>query len=220
MKKFLAPSILNADFSNLSEQIKLLEIGGADYIHCDIMDGQFVPNLTFGPLILNSLNKITQLPLDAHLMIKNPENLLEQFAKNGADIITVHQEECVHLHRTITKIKDLNCKAGIALNPATPLSTITEIIDYVDLVLLMSVNPGFGGQKFIKSVFKKISEAKKLREENKLNFLIEVDGGIDKENVNDILKAGCDIFVIGSSIFKSDNISAATLEFKNLLKNI
>jgi len=220
VKKILAPSILNADFSNLSEQIKLLKIGGADYIHCDIMDGQFVPNLTFGPFIIDSLNKITTLPLDVHLMIKNPDNLIEEFAKSGANIITVHQEECVHLHRTITKIKDLNCKAGVALNPASPLTTISEIVEYVDLLLLMSVNPGFGGQKFINSVLKKISEAKILKEEKKLNFLIEVDGGIDRENIKDILTAGCDVFVIGSSIFKTDNIAATTLEFNNLIKNI
>ncbi|MFA3781925.1 ribulose-phosphate 3-epimerase [Melioribacteraceae bacterium 4301-Me] len=216
-KKILAPSILSADFRNLSQQIRYVELGGADWIHCDIMDGKFVPNISFGPMIVSAVRRITNLFIDVHLMIKEPDNFLEDFAKAGANCISVHQEEVVHLHRTITKIHELNCKAGVVVNPATPLNTLENILEYVDLVLIMSVNPGFGGQTFIESTLKKIKQLKKIRSENKLDFLIEVDGGIDKKNIKSISNSGCDVFVAGSSIFNSDNISAATIELKNII---
>lgn len=216
-KKILAPSILSADFKNLSQQIRYAELGGADWIHCDVMDGKFVPNITFGPLIVSAVRKSTKLPVDVHLMIEKPDNFLEDFARAGADYISVHREEVVHLHRTISKIHELKCKAGVVLNPATPLNTLENILEYVDLVLLMSVNPGFGGQTFIESTLKKIKELKKIRSENSLNFLIEVDGGIDKKNIKAISKAGCNVFVTGSSIFNSYNITAAAVELKNLI---
>ncbi len=215
--KILAPSILSADFRNLSQQIRYVELGGADWIHCDVMDGKFVPNMTFGPLVVSAVRKITKLPLDVHLMVEKPDRLLYDFANAGASSITIHQEEVVHLNRMISKIHELKCKAGIALNPSTPLNTLENILEYVDMILILSVNPGFGGQEFIESSLNKISQLKKIRTENKLNFLIEVDGGIEKENIEAISKAGCDVFVVGSSIFKKDNITAATVELKNLL---
>lgn len=216
MKK-LAPSILAADFSNLSQQIRYVEIGGADIIHCDIMDGNFVPNISFGPIVVKSVRKITKLPIDVHLMIKDPDNFIEDFIKAGADYISVHQEEVVHLNRTITRIKELGAKAGVVLNPATPVSTLDEILEFVDYVLVMSVNPGFGGQKFIESTLNKISNLAKIKKERKLKFEIEIDGGVSSENIEKISNAGCDIFIAGSSIFGQDNISAATTELKNLI---
>jgi ribulose-phosphate 3-epimerase len=218
--KIVAPSILSADFSNLSQQIRYVEIGGADWIHCDVMDGHFVPNLTFGPIIVKAVNNITQLPLDVHLMIDNPDEFIEDFVKYGADRITVHQEAVKHLHRSIQRIKENNIKAGVSVNPATPVHTIKEVIEEIDLLLIMSVNPGFGGQSFIRYTLNKIREAYKLRNELGLNFLIEVDGGINVGNIKEISDAGADVFVIGSSIFEHENISAATAEFKNLVNTI
>ncbi len=217
MFKLLAPSILSADFSNLSGQLRYVEMAGADLIHCDIMDGQFVPNLTFGPLVVGSINKVTTLPLDVHLMIKNPDSLIPEFIEAGADYITVHQEEVVHLNRTLNNIKKLGAKAGVAINPATPVETLSEVLDIVDLVLIMSVNPGFGGQTFIHSSINKIKKLKKLKIELNLNFAIEVDGGINSKTIKEVSDAGCDIFVAGSSIFKADNITAAATELKNLI---
>ncbi len=214
-QKIIAPSILAADFSNLSQQIRYVELGGAKWIHCDVMDGQFVPNLTFGPLVAEAIRKTSKLPIDVHLMIKNPDALLENFVNAGADSLTVHREEVVHLNRTITKIKELGAKAGVAINPATPLNTLEEVIDMVDLILLMSVNPGFGGQKFIESSIRKIRDLAEIREKHMANFLIEVDGGIDIQNVKKISDAGCNVFVIGTSIYSKNNITAATLEFVN-----
>jgi len=218
-KKIIAPSILTADFSNLAQQIRYVELGGADWIHCDIMDGQFVPNLTFGSHVVASIRKITKLPIDVHLMIKNPDNLIEDFTKAGADYISVHQEEVVHLHRTISRIKELGAKAGVVLNPATPIITLTEVLPIVDMVLVMSVNPGFGGQKFIEASVNKIKELAKLRKEKGLNFLIEIDGGIGRKNIKKVSDAGCNAFVIGNSIYGSDNITAATVELKNLMQS-
>jgi ribulose-phosphate 3-epimerase len=218
--KIIAPSILSADFSNLSQQIRCVEIGGADWIHCDVMDGHFVPNLTFGPIIVKAVNTLTQLPLDVHLMIDNPDEFIDEFVKFGADRITVHQEAVKHLHRSIQRIKENNIKAGISINPATPIQTIKEVIEEVDLLLIMSVNPGFGGQSFIRSTINKIREARRLRNELGLNFLIEVDGGINVDNIKEISEAGADVFVIGTSIFEKENISAATAEFKNLVNTI
>jgi len=215
--KILAPSILTADFSNLSQQVRAVELGGADWIHCDIMDGQFVPNMTFGPIVLQAIRKSTKLPIDAHLMIKTPDNLIEDFIKAGANYITVHQEEVVHLHRTLTRIHDLGAKAGVAVNPATPISTLAEVLGIVDMILVMSVNPGFGGQKFIESSIRKIKELDQLRTDNNYKYLIQVDGGIGLDNIRTVSEAGCNSFVIGNSIFKNDNITAATVEFKNIL---
>ena len=219
-QKIIAPSILTADFSNLSQQIRSVELGGADWIHCDIMDGRFVPNITFGPLVVKAVNKITNLPLDVHLMIKDPDNFIEDFVKAGADYITVHQEEVTHLHRTIQKIKSLGAKAGVVLNPATPVSNLTEIIAELDMVLIMSVNPGFGGQKFIPSVLSKIKELVEIRKSSGLDFLIEIDGGVNTSNIKEISDAGCDAFVAGASIFATDNITAATVELKNLIGSV
>ncbi|MCX7612243.1 MAG: ribulose-phosphate 3-epimerase [Ignavibacterium sp.] len=217
--KLLAPSILSADFLNLSQQIKIIEDAGADLIHCDVMDGQFVPNITFGPFIISSIKKVSKLPLDVHLMIKNPENFIDVFAESGADYISVHYEEVIHLNRVINKIKDLNKKAGVVLNPSTPVSLLVNIIEYVDFVLLMSVNPGFGGQKFIDSSLRKIKELVNLREKFGLNFQIEIDGGISQENLKDVLEAGADIIVAGASIFNSNDISSTVSQFKKIISS-
>ncbi|MFC2085516.1 ribulose-phosphate 3-epimerase [Bacteroidota bacterium] len=217
--KYLAPSILSADFSNLSQQIKILEKGKADIIHCDIMDGRFVPNITFGPLIVRTVRKITDLPIDVHLMIKEPDKYIEQFVESGADYISVHQEEVVHLNKTIIRIKELGIKAGVVLNPSTPVITLNDVIDIIDFVLVMSVNPGFGGQKFIISSLKKINELFKIRYKANLNFDIEVDGGVDINNIENIKNAGCDIFVIGSSIFDRDDLLNAVKKFRKILSS-
>lgn len=213
----LAPSILAADFTNISQQIRLVELAGADWIHCDIMDGHFVPNITFGSLMVNAVKRSTKLPVDVHLMIENPDNYLESFIAAGANHIIVHQEAMIHLNRTIARIKELGAKAGVAINPSTPVDFLRDIAEYIDLVLVMSVNPGFGGQSFIPSSIKKIKEAVKLREKLNARFLIEIDGGVDSHTAPSILEAGCDVFISGTSIFKADNISAATAELKNLI---
>ena len=217
--KLLAPSILSADLSNLTQQIRLVEMSGADWIHCDIMDGHFVPNITFGPVLVKAAKKCTKLPLDVHLMIKNPDNYLEDFRQAGADIISVHFEEVVHLNRTVNRIKELGAKAGVAINPSTPVSVLKDIAEFIDLLLIMAVNPGFGGQSFILNSERRIKEAVELRKSLNANFLIEVDGGINKDTLKSVLKAGCDVFVAGSSIFQTDNISAASTELKNLISS-
>lgn len=217
MKRMLAPSILSANFANLEKEVRSVEMGGADWIHCDVMDGKFVPNITFGPLVVKAVNKITKLPIDVHLMIKDPDNFIEDFVKAGADHLLVHQEEVVHLHRTITRIQELGAKAGVVINPATPVCTLTDILEFVDIVLVMSVNPGFGGQKFIENSLKKIRELKSIREEKDLKFLIEVDGGVDTTTAKKLKDAGTDVFVSGSAIFSKDNATAAALELKNLI---
>lgn len=215
--KLLAPSILSADFSNLAQQIRYAEIGGADIIHCDVMDGKFVPTITFGPMVVKAVKRTTKLPIDVHLMIDDPDDFIEDFISAGANYISVHQENVIHLHRTITKIKELGAKAGVVLNPATPVSTLSDILEFIDFVLIMSVNPGFGGQEFIESSIKKIKQLSELRSEMNLSFQIEIDGGLDTKNIKRVSDAGCDMFVIGSSIFSQDNISAAATEFKNLI---
>jgi len=217
--KLLAPSILSADLSNLAQQIRLVEMSGADWIHCDIMDGHFVPNITFGPVLVEAARKCTKLPLDVHLMIENPDRYLEDFRKAGADIISVHFEEVVHLNRTINRIKELGAKAGVVINPATPVSCLKDVAEYIDLLLIMTVNPGFGGQSFISNSERRIREAVELRKSSNSNFLIEVDGGVNNKTISKILKAGCDVFVAGSSIFHSNNIPAATVELKNIISS-
>ena len=217
-EKLIAPSILTADFSNLAQQIRYLELGGADWIHCDVMDGRFVPNISFGPVVIKAIRKVTTLPIDAHLMILSPDGFLEVFTEAGVNSITVHQEAVIHLNRTLTRIRELGIKAGVSIVPSTPVSSIVEVLEIVDLVLIMSVNPGFGGQKFIPNSIRRINELAELREKYKLNFLIEIDGGVETKNIQEISSAGCNVFVIGNSIFSKDNITAATVEFKNLLR--
>ena len=214
----IAPSILSADFTNLAQQIRLAEMGGADWIHCDVMDGHFVPNITFGPVIVNAVRRVTKLPVDVHLMIKNPDRYLEDFASAGANYLSVHFEEVVHLNRTVNKIKELGCKAGVVINPSTSVESVCDIAEYIDLLLIMTVNPGYGGQSFISNSLRRIQEAVKLREKLKANFLIEVDGGISTKTIVAAKDAGAQIFVTGSSVFKSDNISAAVTELKNLIR--
>ncbi len=214
----LAPSILSADFSNLAQQVRLAEMGGADWIHCDVMDGHFVPNITIGPVIVEAARRVTKLPLDVHLMIKNPDNYLEDFVNAGADYVSVHVEEVDHLNRTVARIKELGAKAGVVLNPATPVSSVKDIAEYIDLLLLMTVNPGFGGQIFIPNSIRRIKEAVKLRNDLGADFLIEIDGGVNVDTIKLAHEAGVDVFVAGSAIFNADNISAAATELKNLIK--
>uniref|UniRef100_A0A7V2ZJT8 Ribulose-phosphate 3-epimerase n=1 Tax=Ignavibacterium album TaxID=591197 RepID=A0A7V2ZJT8_9BACT len=217
--KILAPSILSADFTNLSQQIRLVEMAGADWIHCDVMDGHFVPNITFGPFIVEAVNRITSLPVDVHLMIKKPELYIKDFVEAGADYITVHFEEVVHLNRAINQIKELGAKAGVVLNPSTPVNSVKDIVEYIDLLLIMTVNPGFGGQKFIPNSIRRIHEAVELREKFNCKFLIEVDGGINSNIIKSVSDAGADVFVAGASIFNAENISAATAELKNIISS-
>ncbi|MEN2994415.1 MAG: ribulose-phosphate 3-epimerase [Thermodesulfovibrio sp.] len=197
----IAPSILSADFGRLAEEIKLAEQAGADMIHIDVMDGIFVPNITVGPLVVDAVKKTTTLPLDVHLMIVNPEKYIEDFVKAGADILTVHVEACTHLHRIVWQIKEYGIRAGVSLNPATSINSIEEIINDVDLILVMSVNPGFGGQKFIPSSIDKIKRIKKMILSREISTLIEVDGGVKLENAKKIVQAGADILVMGSEFF-------------------
>lgn len=201
----IAPSVLSADFSRLGEDVKDAEKAGADLIHIDVMDGHFVPNITIGPLVVKALRKITRLPLDVHLMIEEPDKYTEIFAKAGADIITVHSEASTHLHRSIRLIKDQNVKAGISLNPATPLSSLDFVLSEADMVLLMSVNPGFGGQEFIPQVIDKIKILKNIIKNKNYRIEIEVDGGINISNAGDVANAGADILVMGNAFFSSKN---------------
>lgn len=210
----LAPSILSADFSNLLGDIKKVEEAGCDMLHIDVMDGHFVPNITIGPLIMESLKGKTNLPFDVHLMIENPDKYIPQFAKAGADIISVHSEACIHLHRTIQLIKDYNVKAAVAINPATPLNVIENVLEDLDMVLIMSVNPGFGGQSFIESSIAKIRTLRKMIEEKGLNVDIQVDGGIKVDNVKRVVDAGANIIVAGSAIFGSKNILETVKQFR------
>ncbi|WP_226643971.1 ribulose-phosphate 3-epimerase [Mesobacillus subterraneus] len=205
----IAPSILSADFARLGEEIKDVERGGADYIHVDVMDGHFVPNITIGPLIVEAIRPVTKLPLDVHLMIENPDQYIEAFAKAGADYITVHVEASRHLHRTIQLIKSTGVKAGVVLNPATPVDSLKHIIEDVDMVLLMSVNPGFGGQKFISSVLPKIKQVKELADALNPDLEIEVDGGVNEETAKLCVEAGANVLVAGSAVFNKEDRGAA-----------
>lgn len=197
----IAPSILSANFAKLGEEIKEVEVAGADYIHVDVMDGHFVPNITIGPLIVEAIKPVTDLPLDVHLMIENPEQYVEAFAQAGASIITVHEEACVHLHRTVHLIKSLGIKVGVSINPATPVAAIEPILKDIDLVLVMSVNPGFGGQSFIHDTLDKMSQLDQLRKERAYHYEIEVDGGVNVETAKLCTDAGADVLVAGSAIF-------------------
>lgn len=219
MKK-LAPSILSADFSKLAEEVAKIEAGGADYIHVDVMDGHFVPNISFGAAVMKSLAGKTQLPFDVHLMIENPDQYLEDFMTPQTEFITVHQEACVHLHRTVQHIKSLGAKAGVSLNPATSLSTLDYILEDVDMVLIMSVNPGFGGQKFIPSALEKIRELAEIKRAEGLDFEIEVDGGANLQNVQELASAGTDIIVAGSAVFKTPDIEDTTRQFISKIRSV
>jgi ribulose-phosphate 3-epimerase len=201
----IAPSILSADFSKLGEEISDVEKGGAELIHVDVMDGHFVPNITIGPLVVESIRPITKLPLDVHLMIENPDQYIESFAKAGADYITVHVEACRHLHRTIQLIKSFGVKAGVVLNPATPVQLIEPIIEELDIVLLMSVNPGFGGQKFIPSVLNKIKQVRDLAKQKGVKLEIEVDGGVNEQTARLCVEAGATILVAGSAVYNQED---------------
>jgi ribulose-phosphate 3-epimerase len=212
-KILIAPSILSADFSKLGQEIKDVEQAGSDWIHVDVMDGHFVPNLTIGPLIVEALRPLTAMPLDCHLMVSEPENWIEPFAKAGANSITVHVEATKHLDRLINQIKDHGCLAGVSLNPGTPLKCIEEVLDIVDLVLIMTVNPGFGGQKFISRMVDKIKDLVVLRK--KRNFLIQVDGGVSPKTIGALTQAGAQVFVAGTSVFGQLDRKKAILDLRH-----
>ncbi len=211
--KLIAPSILSADFTSLGDEIRDVEAAGADWIHIDVMDGHFVPNITMGPFIVEAVNNVTELPLDVHLMIEDPDRFIPEFTDAGADLISVHVETCPHLNRTIDLINCSDCQAGVVLNPATPLSTIEWVLGYIDFVLLMSVNPGFGGQSFISDTLEKTRQLKQMIEEKGLSTLIQIDGGVNEKTIYNISEAGADVFVAGSAIF-------GTSDYKKTIKNL
>lgn len=217
--KLLSPSLLAADFSRLGEEAEIISAAGADFLHIDVMDGHFVPNISFGAVVMKSLNELNTAPYDVHLMIENPDQYLEDFVSEKTDYIVVHLEACVHLHRTISHIKSLGVKAGVSINPATSVDLLIDILPFVDLVLIMSVNPGFGGQKFIPQTLNKVKRLKSLRDEMNLDFLIEIDGGVNEENLKDILESGVDIIVSGSAVFKKEagKTISQVKKFKNIM---
>lgn len=217
MKK-IAPSILSADFSRLGDEVRAVAAAGADYIHLDVMDGHFVPNITIGPLVVEAVRKITPLPLDVHLMITEPDRYIPDFAAAGADIIVVHAEACWHLHRTVQLIKSLGKRAGVSLNPATPLNALEYVLGELDLVLLMTVNPGFGGQSFIEACIPKIQALRGMLDKRGLEAELEVDGGVKTDNIARIAHAGADVFVAGSAVFGSADYAATIAELKRRAK--
>jgi ribulose-phosphate 3-epimerase len=212
--KVIAPSILSADFSRLGDEIKAVESAGADWIHADIMDGHFVPNITFGPMIVESVRRVTSLPIDVHLMIENPNDYIPTFAEAGASLISVQAEASIHLNRSVQLIRECGARPGVVLNPSTPIQTLEWIIDHVDYVLIMSVNPGFGGQAFIKNSLDKVRALRQLIQQKNLKTLIEIDGGVNEETITDIAAAGVDVFVAGSAIFGSRDYQTTINAFR------
>jgi ribulose-phosphate 3-epimerase len=217
--KLIAPSILSADFSKLGDEIKAVEKAGADWIHADVMDGHFVPNITIGPMIVGAARRVTSLPIDVHLMIEHPDNYIPAFAEAGASLISVQFEACLHLNRTVQLIKEAGARPGVVLNPATPLESLEWILEFVDYVLIMSVNPGFGGQVFIPNSLNKIRALRKRIREKSLSTLIEVDGGVHGKNIAEISAAGADVFVSGSGIFGSSDYRRTIQSFREKIGN-
>ncbi|UCB45321.1 MAG: ribulose-phosphate 3-epimerase [Spirochaetota bacterium] len=215
--KLIAPSILSCDFARLGEEIKEVEDAGADWVHVDVMDGHFVPNITLGPMIVEACRKATKLPLDVHLMIENPDNYIQAFADAGANLISVHVETCVHLNRTVRSIRERNVRPGVVLNPTTPLSSIEWILEYVDYVLILSVNPGFGGQEFIPNSLDRVKDLRSMIDEKGLDILIEIDGGVNERTIKDISLAGVNVFVAGSAIFNSKDYKESIDKLKKLV---
>ncbi len=215
--KLIAPSILSADFSRLGEEIRTVEAAGADWIHIDVMDGHFVPNITMGPLVVEAVRRLTKLPLDVHLMIETPDRYIADFARAGADLIAVQVETCVHLHRSVQLIREAGVRPGVALNPATPLATIEWILADVDFVLVMSVNPGFGGQQFIPSSLEKIAQLRMMIQTRGLSTLIQVDGGVNAGTIAAVAAAGADVFVAGSAIFGNPDYAATIASLRPLI---
>lgn len=214
MKHLIAPSVLAADFTKLRAEIEMVNTSEADWFHLDVMDGRFVPNITFGMMIIDAIRKMATKPLDVHLMIVEPEKYIEQFRKAGADVITVHYEACTHLHRTLEQIKATGAKVGVALNPHTPVTHLEDVLEMLDLVCLMSVNPGFGGQKFIYQTLNKIKKLREMLDERNLDCHIEIDGGVGLQNAETILQAGADVLVAGSSVFNAENPHKAIADLK------
>ena len=215
--KLIAPSILSADFGRLGDEVKAVAKAGADWIHADIMDGHFVPNITFGPMVVKAVKQVTQLPIDVHLMIENPDRYVPEFIRAGADWISVHVETCVHLNRSIQQIKELGARAGAVLNPATPIESLDWILEDLDYVLIMSVNPGFGGQAFIPNSLQRINRLRKMIDERGLKTLIEIDGGVNRKTIAEISAAGADVFVAGSAIFNGSDYGETISAFKRMI---
>ncbi len=220
MKHLIAPSILAADFGKINEEVKMLNTSQADWVHVDVMDGSFVPNISFGFPVVKAIKKVSKLPLDVHLMIDAPDRYLKEFKEAGAEILTVHIEACPHLHRTVQQIKELGMKAGVALNPHTNVDSLADVIENLDLVCLMSVNPGFGGQKFIYNTIPKTKKLKALIETRNAPTMIEIDGGVGLQNAEKLLQAGADVLVAGSAVFKADDPKETIKKLKSIGKDI